>query len=304
MFSPPLSSAHAASGNNLNGPGSSNAASTSNGYASASNSSPPVQISSPAQMMLAGGMLSPPPILSPLAMVPPHLPFYPYSPASAHPHPHLHASQATPSPHQSNLSPMLYPPTMSGGSAGESSSVAGSSSAGSRSPDLAGSSSTTPPFVSVHRGRQGKVEEGGDGWIVNGGDEFNAEYHAEEDTYDDDHEEGEEEESGFSEVLADAILKRPGSIRALSRRKRERENVQLVEFTFPSISDFGNVRRGNGVPIEMGKAEGGDPFVMEDDGIRAMAIASSEDTPKGGRPQAMMEPLPLGADDAVEESTG
>ena len=199
---------------------------------------------------------------------------------------------------------------MGGGSASGSSSVAGSSSAGSQSPDLAGSSSKTPPLASVHRSRHGKGEEGSDGWIVNGDDEFNAEFHAEEDTYDDDHEEGDEEDSGFSEVLADAILKRPGSIRALSRRKKEggRENVQHVEFTFPSISDFGNVRRGNCVPVEVkvgevGKGEVGDP-VVEDDGVRAMAVASSEDTPKGGKSQNAMEPLHLGPDNASAESTG
>ena len=292
MFSSPLSSAHTASGSNLNGPGSSNGVPTSNGYTSASNSSP--HIPSPAQMI---------PMLSPLTMVPPHLPFYPYSPASPHPHPHLHPSLATPSPHhQSNLYSMLYPPTVGGGSASGSSSVAGSSSAGSQSPDLSGSSSTTPPLASVHSGTHEKGEEGGDGWIVNG-DEFNAEFHAEEDAYDDEGQE-EEEESGFSEVLADAILKRPGSIRVLSRRtkerERERENVEHVEFTFPSISDFGNVRRANGV-VEAGKGEGSDPVVMGD---RAMTMASSEDTPKGGNLQNTTEPLPLGADDVLEESTG
>jgi len=54
---------------------------------------------------------------------------------------------------------------------------------------------------------------------------------------------GYEDDGGFSDVLADAILKRPESIRVRSRPKqREREpdrDKPPTEFTFPSLTDFG-----------------------------------------------------------------
>ncbi|KAJ7905819.1 hypothetical protein B0H14DRAFT_2554254 [Mycena olivaceomarginata] len=60
---------------------------------------------------------------------------------------------------------------------------------------------------------------------------------------------GYEDDEGFSDVLADAILKRPESIRVRSRPKqRERDGDQPpTEFTFPSLSDFGpGVHQGGG----------------------------------------------------------
>ncbi|KAJ6584278.1 hypothetical protein B0H10DRAFT_869213 [Mycena sp. CBHHK59/15] len=82
----------------------------------------------------------------------------------------------------------------------------------------------------------------GDGWVgVGVGVE-------EEREQEEDLEEGEDgagyEDEGFSEVLADAILKRPESIRVRSKKGRERDRDRdqpPAEFTFPSISDFGNV---------------------------------------------------------------
>jgi len=52
------------------------------------------------------------------------------------------------------------------------------------------------------------------------------------------------EESDFSHILADAILKRPESIRV---RARPRPEKRETEFTFPSISSFGNVDRNKEV---------------------------------------------------------
>ncbi|KAG5717137.1 hypothetical protein E4T56_gene4173 [Termitomyces sp. T112] len=86
---------------------------------------------------------------------------------------------------------------------------------------------------------------------------------------------GEEEEEGLNEVLADAILKRPGSIRGLSRlgkvrgglgavgadavsagKGAERESESpLEEFRFPSISDYGNVVRTQDGEMGVGVGE-------------------------------------------------
>jgi hypothetical protein len=59
--------------------------------------------------------------------------------------------------------------------------------------------------------------------------------------------EEEEDDGGFSDVLADAILKRPESMRVRSRKSRDKDKERPpapAEFTFPSISDFGNVHAG------------------------------------------------------------
>ena len=64
-----------------------------------------------------------------------------------------------------------------------------------------------------------------------------------------------DDEGSVSEVLADAILKRPGSIRGLSSKKgkgKEKEPFpEHTEFTFPSLSDFGNVIRGYSRPVDV-----------------------------------------------------
>jgi anthranilate synthase/indole-3-glycerol phosphate synthase/phosphoribosylanthranilate isomerase len=60
---------------------------------------------------------------------------------------------------------------------------------------------------------------------------------------------GYEDDGGFNDVLADAILKRPESMRVRSRPKqRDRERPAVpAEFTFPSLSDFGpGVQQGGG----------------------------------------------------------
>ncbi|KAG6902443.1 hypothetical protein C0995_016622 [Termitomyces sp. Mi166 len=135
-------------------------------------------------------------------------------------------------------------------------------SVGSESPDLDGEGAGAGG-AERERGRRrtrtaggrlgGWELEEGDGWVGNeerSGLEMEGKERIED-------REGEDEE-GLNEVLADAILKRPGSIRGLSRlgkvkggaekeKEKERESP-LEEFRFPSISDFGNVVR---VPVSM-----------------------------------------------------
>lgn len=63
-----------------------------------------------------------------------------------------------------------------------------------------------------------------------------------------------DDEGGVSEVLADAILKRPGTIKGLSSKKVKSKESELfvehTEFTFPSLSDLGNVNPANSRPVE------------------------------------------------------
>jgi len=162
---------------------------------------------------------------------------------------------------------MLFPHAGSATGSGPS-SVAGSSSVGSHSPDLA--VSPTPPPALLDRGRrrttqkasprvgeQGGAREGesesGEGWIGigedDGGDTGESNI-GEGDT------DGDDDGGGFSGVLADAILKRPGSIRGLSSKKgkfkekdQEKEALEHTEFTFPSLSELGNVNRGPSRPV-------------------------------------------------------
>lgn len=63
-----------------------------------------------------------------------------------------------------------------------------------------------------------------------------------------DGDEDDEDDEDFNGILVDAILKRPGSIRVGSRKGRkkekereEREKQNQMEFSYPSISDFGNI---------------------------------------------------------------
>jgi len=219
-------------------------------------------------------------------------------------HHHQQSQQsALPSPHQANIFSSIFPPgpppplmsphqqhqypafaaaqsqiqqihasSSTSHLASRPSSTAGSSSAGSLSPDLNGTSSS-----GGRRSRQkinGRTlgrkswEDIGDGWIDGGGEERNGNIEEKSAT-------GDEDDSGINELLADAILKRPGSIRmrsSSSRRgqlsfeqetktepdaqddaspvERSDENTeveQLTEFTFPSIS---NHYKGYGSSID------------------------------------------------------
>jgi hypothetical protein len=117
---------------------------------------------------------------------------------------------------------------------------------------MAGSS--TPSPILPDRGRRRTrtqiadpvgTTDGGectDGWIGVGEDDV-AELFCQRTEGEDSDDEG-----SVSEVLADAILKRPGSIKGLSSKRgkpKEKEPfVEQAEFTFPSLSDLGNVNRG------------------------------------------------------------
>jgi hypothetical protein len=157
-------------------------------------------------------------------------------------------------------------------SGSRSSSRPGTESTGS-SPDLNGSLSPEPGSKKKARktangyigGRS--VRKGtGDSWVVGGvgideGDES-------ESVFCDDEEPGgendEDDEGGFNEILADAILKRPDSIGVRSGKKNKQAFLEeekmnkgrelndnildevepLTEFKFPSLSDLGNVYNG------------------------------------------------------------
>ncbi|KAF8154700.1 hypothetical protein B0H34DRAFT_717529 [Crassisporium funariophilum] len=204
-------------------------------------------------------------------------------------------TQAQPSPHQANLFSMLFPPSSiisshqphprvssssSTGSLSRPPSAVGTESAGSVSPELNGSPTagsaggkrrarTRTQTANGRMGGRSAWEDSGDGWVgvgIGEGDEGAGEG----DEAENDHEE--DDEGGFNEILADAILKRPSSIRTRSSSKKARldsekergtdseeatdqerekdaqvaEVEQLTEFTFPSLSDLGNVHHHRG----------------------------------------------------------
>jgi anthranilate synthase / indole-3-glycerol phosphate synthase / phosphoribosylanthranilate isomerase len=141
-----------------------------------------------------------------------------------------------------NLLSLLFPggssPTMGTGPRGAgtgpsrspaSVSASGSSSVGSLSPQLDGS-----PLR--NRGRQRtRIVSGDEGWVVSVGEEGLLEQNVLEtdaiaETVDD---------VDVSEVLADAILKHPGSLRVRSKVVREQNPSPRTEFTFPTLSSDG-----------------------------------------------------------------
>ncbi|KAJ7438506.1 hypothetical protein FB451DRAFT_1416204 [Mycena latifolia] len=228
------------------------------------------------------GMFPPPGMLSPVAVN--GQPFFAY-PAAQPPPP--------PQPQQPNLFSILFPTpsasaSASGGGSGSGppSSVSGSaeSSVGSVSPDLVGSPT---PFDRGRRrtrtqtaeARLGPTWEGemAEGWV---GIEAQDAGH-EGDAEDGDEDEYEDEDGGFSEALADAILKRPESIRVRSKkgRDRDRDKGGATEFTFPSISDFGNVHASG-----MYKERHASPVVAEQEG-------DDEPAPAFGDPHDAPEPV-------------
>jgi len=156
------------------------------------------------------------------------------------------------------------------------SSAAGTSSAGSASPDL--ESSSSPGALSRKMGKKTRTqtvkqrvsgralwEDLSDGWIGanNSGDGamdgLDADAERQAVGADADDEDG-DSESGFNAVLADAIFKRPDSLRVRASLKKgtaeseggsvqetltgdmaAMDNEQPAEFTYPSLSDLGNV---------------------------------------------------------------
>lgn len=141
--------------------------------------------------------------------------------------------------------------------------------------------------------------EGVEGWSLdeNDGDDMaedtkgGANHHDEDD---------DEDDGGFSEVLADAILKRPGSIRMASKKGklREQDRSQLertTEFTFPSLSDLGNVTKEN-----RGKGDSSTTSAEDDNSIMGASESdqtevgpgSEDDTPKT---EDLPTPVPVDA---------
>ncbi|KAJ7632884.1 hypothetical protein FB45DRAFT_1003131 [Roridomyces roridus] len=204
-------------------------------------SSPPY----PSPVMFSPGMLSP--------VTANGQPFFAY-PAPGHPPSH---PPPPPPPQQqqqqTNLFEMLFPtpPNSNGSVSGGSSADSGSGSgSGAGSPDLVGSP------LPLDRGRRrtrthtaearlGPGSGWDDGWV---GIEVPPDLDAEEAvTQERREDEGEEEDDdgtfGVSGVLADAILKRPESIRVRSRKGRRKDvsesETEVTEFTFPSLTDFG-----------------------------------------------------------------
>ena len=213
------------------------------------------------------------------------------------PQPHIQNQSQSPTiqAQQGNPLSMLHQPSLANISSYQSYGASSSSSmaSGSRSPSRPGTESTgsspdlngslSPGPVSKRNVRtRTRVANGyiggrpvrkgtGDSWVVGGvgideGDEG-------ESIYEDEEQGGEngdcdkDDEGGFNEVLADAILKRPDSIGVRSGKKnkqafleeqklnkdRELEQLEdnildavepLAEFKFPSLSDFGNVYDG------------------------------------------------------------
>ena len=192
--------------------------------------------------------------------------------------PTIQAQQGNPlsmlhQPSLANISSYVASSSSSMASGSRSSSRPGTESTGS-SPDLNGSLSPGPVSKKVRARTQttngyigGRpVRKGtGDSWVVGGvgideGDEGDIIYEDEGPGREND----EDDESGFNEILADAILKRPDSIGVRSgkrnkqafledeKMKKDREledNIldavePLTEFKFPSLSDLGNVYDG------------------------------------------------------------
>lgn len=221
--------------------------------------SPGSQQAHPLQMLSPNGMLSP------VSMQPsPLSPFFMYPNQAAAPqHQQQQQSQAMQGQPQrnTNLYSMLFPLATPGGS---SLSGSGTSSVESLSPD-----SSPMPSIMLDRGRRrtrtrtANARMGGGG--VGGGGEDEQEEGVGDDEGGDQEESDDDDDCGFSEALADAILKRPGSIRVGSKKKKntiekQAEVEKHTEFTFPSLSDFGIVyndrQRSRG---------GGDPAVVAEE---------------------------------------
>ncbi|KAF7419383.1 hypothetical protein PC9H_001972 [Pleurotus ostreatus] len=178
-------------------------------------------------------MLSPMP--SPLSQST-HSHMFPYPAMSSPPTPG-HPNQPPPSaPPSSSLFSVLFPYAGNQPNAAGGPSRSGRSSVGSMSPDLGAPGS--PSQSAYNRGRQrARFWQGSeiDDWIEAGGQSQQREA------------EGRAEEE-LNTVLADAILKRPDSIRRSGSQQVVDDGGQKEsgEFTFPSLSGFGQAVRSTG----------------------------------------------------------
>ncbi|KAL4261396.1 Proteophosphoglycan ppg4 [Pleurotus pulmonarius] len=178
-------------------------------------------------------MLSPMP--SPLSQST-HSHMFPYPAMSSPPTPG-HPNQPPPSaPPSSSLFSVLFPYAGNQSNTAGGPSRSGRSSVGSMSPDLGAPGS--PSQSAYNRGRQrARFWQGSeiDDWIETGGQSQQREA------------EGRAEEE-LNTVLADAILKRPDSIRRSGSQQVVDDGGQKEsgEFTFPSLSGFGQAVRSTG----------------------------------------------------------
>ncbi|KAK7037981.1 hypothetical protein R3P38DRAFT_2903752 [Favolaschia claudopus] len=233
-----------------------------------------------------------------------------------------------------------------GGGGSAKGSVSGSSvGSGSGSPDLVGSPAPAPGPSLVDRGRRrtriktaearlgvsGPASEGdmSDSWVgvehEHDGEPplYESEYgHERQDPEEDDGEYGsyeygyhyEEDDGGLSDVLADAIFKRPESIGVRSRPKTQREKERLreadtppppTEFTFPSLTDF-----GPGVHlVGAGYLEKPPPDASAEESVEEpvteLALQTEElPTPLAAAPLENPAPSPNPEDSSASESLG
>jgi len=135
-----------------------------------------------------------------------------------------------------------------------------------------------------------------DGWIGMGEEDKDKDKQAPEGgaTIDEEGGRGEHDDDGdedddFNELLADAILKRPGSIRVRKKAREGKERAspveneeQHTEFTFPSLSELGNVSRAKRGSVENVNVEN----VPAEENVVAAAATHEECTPTSLAPRA------------------
>lgn len=198
--------------------------------------------------------LQPPSMMSPTMQGSPRSP-YPYLPEQGMARPYSPmVGQAQPIPQSQSHSELLAVfPSPSRGSSGPSSIE--TSSRGSASPDNAGGASGSMLDRGRRRTRTQTADARPSGTSSGYDGEWDGEEEQEEDGY-----------GGLSEVLADAILKRPQTMRVGSNKRRplvEPESIaeeEIVEFSFPSLSDSYEARP----PTAVAKEEETTPPAQED----------------------------------------
>lgn len=182
-------------------------------------------------------------------------------------------------------------------------------------------------------GSRAAWEDVGDGWVGVGGPEGG---HAVEEPVEGEQAvaregaEGEDDdeygEGGFNAILADAILKRPASIRVRSSSRREKLNMeketdktqdegqgqdsvptiekteseQLTEFTFPSLSNLGNVNyRSEVIAVNGDLSSSSSSVASPTPSSPAYAAADSVDTVSKEQPLTEIEPIPTDSHDII-----
>ncbi|KAL0958820.1 hypothetical protein HGRIS_014139 [Hohenbuehelia grisea] len=303
------------------------------------------------------GMLSPPPNFSPLGpQSPQHMLGYPIPPPGTHPQTfarsplpggHLPPSQLQPNPFAMFM-PYAAAPAPGASSTAASGHSTASSSVGSMSPELAqgvsiahpSSPPVSPGMATIYdaRGRQRMrgspaipgaspvwTGDAADGWMeplfVNGsGAKYPAYDHGDGEGMD-----GGSTEEELNDVLADAILKRPESIRRQNKRGDSQRAVekevesgqdpwalgdeQQTEFTFPSLSDLGNVSANRSQRVQTSRAddvtvnvaENGAALVGEDPGL---LVAETGGEVEGASPLSQVESIDVRSGGAERTATG